>query len=308
MSEDLLPEQQPRLEGQLGEVALTQAESDEVGQRLISEELVSGLVQLTGSEFKEGVSDNGWEKVVYKRHEPGYKWHHTTLGDGSDNPDFSFVQHSHKHPAYAQRVNLNQREDGGFDIFIHKMPQGTPHYGGDRLRANVIDGSVYTRLRVGGDGVVTGERFDGETMFKSNVGYGSRSEISPPTEIRGVAPESHKSNITEGDVNGALSALNEITNDLTTNDTEKVSDSVHSGESAERITERKEYWTGILGHQPISDAYKERFDLDEEVSPETLIELEDELAASEPGPLNLTDKLKRTFIEDIRTGRASMWQ
>jgi hypothetical protein len=196
----------------------TQTENSKAEYNLNSKELASSLTQLTSSEFREGVSKNGWEKVVYKRYEPGYKWHHHTLGDGSDNPDFSFIRHSSKHYDYAERVNINKHEDGGFDMFIHKIPEGRPHYGGDGLRADVINGSSYTRLHVNEDGAVTGERFVGQTMSIPNIGYGHRTEIMPPTEIRGIAPKSQKSDITDGDINDALNDLKEIISSLASGD------------------------------------------------------------------------------------------
>ena len=81
-----------------------------------------------------------------------------------------------------------------------------------------------------------------------------------------------------------------------------------------RKAEKVERWAEVLHDLPPSDAYKERFGLNEEITPKLLAELEDELAISqatvgeEDGQQVVVNKLKQTFIEDIRTGRANMWE
>jgi len=90
-----------------------------------------------------------------------------------------------------------------------------------------------------------------------------------------------------------------------------------AAEQADKDAERIEEWAGILHDHPLSEAYKERFGLDTPITPKTLVEVEHEIAMDEQrGRANrmhlyvepLDIKLKRTFLEDIRTGRAAQWQ
>lgn len=92
-----------------------------------------------------------------------------------------------------------------------------------------------------------------------------------------------------------------------------------AAEQADKDAERIEEWAGILHDHPLSEAYKERFGLDAAITPKNLVEVEHEIAMEEQrGRANrnrihlyvepLDIKLKRTFLEDIRTGRAAQWQ